>query len=78
MDAIKAIRFYHVICAFQHFAGKSNKIIDAESAIAVNDLDTCERVLLEVADWCSNLPQDGYDDLHNLAVQIRKALSMDF
>ena len=65
---------YPLIVAFQHFAGKPLKVLDAVEAIDVEVLNTCQNMLLEIARNLRREDQNEWPDCHKLANQIEEAL----
>lgn len=74
MTQHKGIRFYNLICTWQHFVGKSLVIIDAEEVLTEEDLRQAEDLLRKIAGWCRTEDPTEWPELHKLADEVEKCL----
>lgn len=77
----KAVDFFHVIWAFQHFAGKPLYVADCPEVVSESEIQMMMDVLLRVAAWQDCVPEITDDleviaETQKLAAGIRKALQV--
>jgi IS5 family transposase len=71
--AEKAMQFFRVICAFQHFGGKPLKTTDGAEALTAEELGQMEQGLRKLAAFYrSRFEQDA--DMQKLAERIEESL----
>lgn len=77
-NAPNEVRFYNILMAFQHFAGKPLRATDAAKMLTLQELDCMEAGLRRLANYYRNEPRDQFPELHKLAEQIEKSLDASY
>ncbi len=68
----KSQRFYSVLVAFQHFAGKSMKSLDHANVLTEEEMTAMENGLRKLAVSLGTEDKKKWPDLHTLAQEITK------
>lgn len=71
----KGERFFHIVMAWQYFAGKPLKALDAGDVLTHTQLTCIEDSLRDIARVLKESDPEQWADLHKLATQIEEKIS---
>lgn len=72
---LPGVRFLGIVMAWQHFAGKPLRALDAHEVLTLQELDSLELMLKKMsASLVQHDPQGEYGELHSLGVEINRHL----